>query len=246
MTKTLRHTWEGFYPLIIYSVMLTVVAEALNRYTPIHDYSPMLAQAVTEAVCLIPMLYFYFKVAYSKSKVKNPVTDIVMIVLVSVFLSVGLNNLIALSPLREMSKHFNRINSTVYSDGKLFQILAVGICAPILEEVTFRGILFGNLRKGFGKIIAIFASALVFGAMHHNIVQFIYATGLGVAFAYIYEKTGALWSCILAHSAANLFSLVATWYGISGFLTKSDTICMVSGIIGCIVSVVLLLRWRKV
>ncbi len=205
----------------------------------------MLTQAVVELVCVIPMLYFYTKIRSTKSSLKRPFFDVILILVVGITLSVGLNNLIAVSPLRDLSAHFNRVNTTIYADKRIWQVLAVGICAPFLEEVTFRGVLFGNLRKALGSFAAIVLSALIFGAMHYNIVQFVYATGLGIAFAYIYEKTGELWTCVLAHSVANLFSLVATWYGISAFFTQTKLMCMISGMIGCAIAIILLARWKK-
>jgi hypothetical protein len=47
--------------------------------------------------------------------------------------------------------------------------------------------------------------------MHLNPWQFFYATLLGLAFGWIFWRTGAIWLCILAHAFNN--SLV-WWFGI--------------------------------
>ena len=92
---------------------------------------------------------------------------------------------------------------------------------------------------------AIILSAVIFGLMHYNIVQFIYAFLLGIFFAHLLEKTGELWTCILAHLAANMFSLLATEWGITDWMFSDITICLVSGIVALVVAVVILVKWKK-
>ncbi|CCZ36236.1 putative metal-dependent membrane protease [Firmicutes bacterium CAG:646] len=56
-------------------------------------------------------------------------------------------------------------------------------------------------------VTAIVLSSLIFGLYHGNMVQFLYASLLGSLLAVIYHRTGTLWTSILAHMAANLWSL---------------------------------------
>ena len=86
-------------------------------------------------------------------------------------------------------------------------ILVVGIIGPICEELMFRGIVFHRLKDWVKPQAAIAISALLFGIYHGNVVQFFYATCMGVMLAVIYDKTGTLWISIVAHIAANLWSL---------------------------------------
>ncbi|MGN0311529.1 MAG: lysostaphin resistance A-like protein [Lachnospiraceae bacterium] len=246
MTKRVRLTWEAIYPLIIYWVVVSTVSVFLKDHTRIGAYSEMLCEGVSKLICILPMYYFYQKNPFRKNRMHHKGKDAVVIIFIGITLSLGLNNLIELSPLKAMSPTFQRLGNAVYSDARIWQLLSVGLCAPILEELTFRGILFGNLRQAYGKWIGIIGSALIFGAFHFNLVQFVYAALLGVVFAYIYDKTGALWSCILAHAAANVFSLAATWYGISSYLSSTATMCLVSGIVALVASVVLLVQWKHV
>ena len=71
----------------------------------------------------------------------------------------------------------------------------------------FRGIVFHRLKDWVKPQAAIVISALLFGIYHGNVVQFFYATCMGVMLAIIYDKTGTLWISIVAHIAANLWSL---------------------------------------
>ena len=56
---------------------------------------------------------------------------------------------------------------------------------------------------------------LIFGIYHGNLVQAVYASLLGIVFAYILDISGCLWSSVLLHMGANIWSLISpdlyTW-----------------------------------
>lgn len=83
----------------------------------------------------------------------------------------------------------------------------VGILAPILEEIVFRGILINKLRK-YGEGFCIFASGFAFGLFHGNLSQMIYAFVLGCIFAYVALKTGTIIYGIIMHMIINLIGSV--------------------------------------
>lgn len=90
-------------------------------------------------------------------------------------------------------------------------LLAV-VVAPFTEELVFRGFLYGVLRRSFGSISAMTATALLFAAIHLNLpampAYFLLAVGLTLA----YERTGSLWTPILMHALFNATSLVIVLY----------------------------------
>jgi CAAX protease family protein len=92
-----------------------------------------------------------------------------------------------------------------------FQILLVAIAAPISEEIFFRGMMFGGMRRRMPMLVAAFLSAAVFGLLHAF-------TGLSavpplIAFGFIlavlYEKTGSIVPGILLHMLNNSVALLA-------------------------------------
>lgn len=246
MKEKLSYLWEAVYPIIIYSVIVVVVQKYLRLYVSAFTGAPMLRQAVASTICMPPMYYFYTRVGKGQRKLNHVALDILIIVIAGITLSVGLNQLIEISPLKNYSTGFKQISQRIYSDKHIYQLLAVGICAPVLEEILFRGVVFGNLKKVFGSFLAILFSSLIFGVMHGNMVQFLYAALLGIAFAYIYDKTEVLWTSMLAHASANIFSLLATWYGWNRFLMQTQLVTLVVGIAGVLIGVVVLARWRQV
>ena len=89
----------------------------------------------------------------------------------------------------------------------LVYFLSLCIITPFLEEFVFRGVIFTSLRP-YGKAYAVLGSSLLFGLVHGNISQFVYATVFGIMLAIVREKTGNLKSVILLHFLNNAQSFV--------------------------------------
>ena len=95
-------------------------------------------------------------------------------------------------------------------------ILSGGPRAGITEEVVFRGLIFGSLRKACGSKIAVIGSAILFAAMHlvnidtsnlYNEISLLIAiTIVGIAFALIVLETGSIWSGVVFHGVYNIIS----------------------------------------
>ena len=105
---------------------------------------------------------------------------------------------------------FNETSNIIYSGGIVMQILATCVGAPLAEELLFRGLLYGRLRKILKVVPAMLISSLMFGIIHGNIIQGIYATLIGLICAYVYEKFKSIWAPIILHAAANSFAVVST------------------------------------
>jgi membrane protease YdiL (CAAX protease family) len=92
-----------------------------------------------------------------------------------------------------------------------FQILLIAIAAPISEEVFFRGMLFGGLRRRMPRLLAAAVSGLVFGALHAltGISAVPPLIAFGFILALLYEKTGSIVPGILLHALNNSVALAA-------------------------------------
>ena len=73
-----------------------------------------------------------------------------------------------------------------------------------------------------GVAPAIICSALIFGLVHANLVQFLYAAVLGCLLALLYEKTGFFYVPVLGHIAANTVSVVREETGWLSFGYTTD------------------------
>lgn len=110
----------------------------------------------------------------------------------------------------------NRIGGTPH-----MTLLTVLLLAPFVEEVLFRGLVFGCFRER-GRLLAYAVSCLLFALLH--VWQFAVESGdvsyilvalhylpPGIMLAWAYEHTGTLWTSILLHAAANGLSLLSLW-----------------------------------
>lgn len=74
--------------------------------------------------------------------------------------------------------------------------------APIAEEILCRGIVMKKLEK-YGKSFAVLISAMLFGLLHQNIVQFPITMMIGILFGYLAQKY-SLKAAILLHVLNNV------------------------------------------
>lgn len=86
----------------------------------------------------------------------------------------------------------------------LFFFIAGGLIAPVAEEIFFRGVLYGYLRKN-GAVFAAITSTVIFAAMHSigGSVPVVQAVG-GLLFAAAYEIEKSLITPIIIHVLGNI------------------------------------------
>lgn len=85
--------------------------------------------------------------------------------------------------------------------------LVVGVVVPIGEEIFFRGLVFGALRRALNRHAAVVVSALFFAAAHLQPVDLLPILILGLILGYLYELTGSLVPGMIAHGLNNLAAL---------------------------------------
>jgi len=90
----------------------------------------------------------------------------------------------------------------------LLDFMAVGMIAPIAEEIFFRGFIFAGLAQRMDPRFAMVASALLFGLAHLEKWSFLSIFVIGAGLAWLYYRTQNLWVNILAHGTVNTISLI--------------------------------------
>jgi len=92
--------------------------------------------------------------------------------------------------------------------GILFVLIAV-VFAPLFEEIFFRGFVHRGLRNSWGWWPAALASATIFSLAHLQLTVFVPIFALGVGLAWVYERTGSLWTSIAMHAVFNGLAVLA-------------------------------------
>ncbi len=82
-------------------------------------------------------------------------------------------------------------------------LVSVAVIAPVSEEVFFRGYCFPLFRVTWGPRRGSLLSALFFGAMHFDVWRLLPLAVAGWILNLLYEKTGSLWTPIVAHAIWN-------------------------------------------
>ena len=94
--------------------------------------------------------------------------------------------------------------------GVTVSFFRVVVVAAMVEELCFRGVVMGNLRR-YGDFFAVSMASLVFALMHCNLIQAPFALIVGFALGYLSIYTGTLWTGILIHAVNNAVSLAFSY-----------------------------------
>jgi len=106
----------------------------------------------------------------------------------------------------------------IWQSHPLLLALFVVVLAPLYEEVLFRRVLFGRLWAQGWPVLGLWLSGLAFACAHelpslgrHGLANSLLLMGLytllGVAFAWVYRRTGTLAAPIVAHGLNNALAL---------------------------------------
>lgn len=74
--------------------------------------------------------------------------------------------------------------------------LYASFIGPIVEEVVYRGFVLRSFQK-YGKIASVTISAILFGVMHGNLPQGIFAVGVGIVLGYVTLEYSIYWAMAL-------------------------------------------------
>lgn len=105
----------------------------------------------------------------------------------------------------EYNLNMDSSSSSVFTN--ILYVISTAVTPAFAEEFAFRGILMGTLRK-YGNSFAIITSAIMFGAMHGNIIQIPFAFILGLIFGYIDCKANSIIPSIIIHFVNNFYSVI--------------------------------------
>jgi membrane protease YdiL (CAAX protease family) len=87
--------------------------------------------------------------------------------------------------------------------------VVVAVVAPIVEELTYRGLGFAAVRDAFGAAAAVAVTAIAFGLAHGLVVALPVLTIFGGILAWLRLKTASLYPSIILHAVFNGAALIA-------------------------------------
>lgn len=146
-------------------------------------------------ILLIPL----FKKKCNISKLNCDFKNIILLILVGISFSLTYN--LILLNLNRYLNFTNIFDGT--STNLIITLLSSGIIGPIIEELVFRNIVYEKFKKFYKPLSAIFLTGLLFGVLHSNMLQFIYAFLFNFILIFVYEKYNSIYAPIIVHASAN-------------------------------------------
>lgn len=108
-----------------------------------------------------------------------------------------------------MASYAKLMETSGLGSNTLITIVYAIILGPVFEELCCRGVCFGFLEKsGIKPIFMVLISGVLFGAMHLNLVQGIYAACLGFMLGFLRYKYRSVLITIFMHI---LFNIMGTY-----------------------------------
>lgn len=90
-------------------------------------------------------------------------------------------------------------------------ILMVVIMPPLEEELAFRGLIYGGLRKSLTVTETFVVSSFAFAILHLSIPSLVTHFPLGLYFVWLRHKSNSLWPGVFAHACHNLGVCILDW-----------------------------------
>lgn len=187
----------------------------ISNYSMSHSVSAAMGLLLGQFSLMVPALLFFLLYLGKRGKEEHPesVTErlhfkkikgsSVAMIIVFTYLMMPLTTVVNAVSMLFVENTMMAVSDEILSLPFLGMISMVAVLPAFNEELIFRGIVYGAYRKSGRMWPAIILSGLVFGLMHMNINQAMYAFLLGVTMAALFESTGSIWSTILFHFVTN-------------------------------------------
>ncbi len=248
-------SWNVIYPVFIYFVVTNLAMSLFAMLASFlgADYQKQYMALQTAAVAVtIPFIARYYQkdrkeptvfwehmgMEFARKTNRQKIINGLLMFLAGAIVGMALNNVLALTTLEEISEGYQEAAGLFFAGGIFFELLGACLLTPFLEELLYRGVVYGRLcdlmilnnekkteegtkREQRSRITAMVFSALLFGVLHMNLVQFVYAGLLGVLLAWFMEKSGHFYGALLAHVGANLTSVLRVETRLFGWMEQN-------------------------
>jgi membrane protease YdiL (CAAX protease family) len=102
-----------------------------------------------------------------------------------------------------VSEPAERLTDRAEGIGVALLVVLVVVGAPIIEELFFRGLLLRSIQARWSDSLALWASAILFGLAHFELLQLPALVMFGLVAGYCAQRTGRLGMSIWAHVGFN-------------------------------------------
>lgn len=202
-----RDTFLGFAIYYLIFSLVDVFATKLN----LSKDNIFLISSIISAITLFVILYIQLSKKSTKkleTTSKNNSGDF----LIGIISGIILGSIVLLGVFNDDKGIFsllsiNYMRTILYPVGIINMILfflVFVIALPIAEEMFFRGYMFPSLEKQYNLIIAALITSISSSIFLSGSISFLLLFIAGLVFAFLYQKSEAIFSSIIAHMTFNL------------------------------------------
>jgi len=166
---------------------------------------------ILSSICVLLFLWLFFLIRKKNllqeaDAVRFRPAYIPSLIVIAIGLSFFINTVLCLLP-EDWLKSYSEASATLVSDLSLTTLLSTVLCAPLVEEFIFRGLILSRLKKAMPLWVAILISSFLFGLMHGQPLWICYASVLGILLCIVKERTGSIWASMLIHIFFNAYGV---------------------------------------
>lgn len=226
----------------IVSFIYTIITSIFVFITGIQDVSPGIDYCLMVMAVMVAIILFYiWYKRYGRNGIleKSDLRNIINIKNIGIYLMIGIGCqffiaglLTIIRPLFEtLFSYYDKTISSLFVADPIIVAVYVIILAPIIEELMLRGIMFNRLRQAIPFAAANILQAAVFGIYHWDIIQGLYAFGIGLLLGYIYERSRNLLAPIIVHMFINGAGFLLQSLGLGSYINVWLAIILGAGLL---------------
>lgn len=226
--------WRILYPILIFIGVQILVGVAVAVFYVVTMILPVINQTVDPLVLsqqmtkwaisqtvplalvcdllLLPVFAFlYFRQMKGQKRPSISafkITDYILVAALAVFADIAISYFIGGFNIIQYFPDYQVLMQGFTDTPVILQVIAVGIVAPVAEEFLMRGVVLNRLLGYVRVLPAILIQAALFGILHMNLLQGLYAGVLGIMLGYVYIKYGSLLMTIVFHITLNTLSVL--------------------------------------
>lgn len=180
---------------------------------------------------------------YCKDRIHKIHVSWGIVVIQALSLSIGLNILLYITGFTSYSDTYSKTSQSQYSLPIWMGILLYGLLSPAVEELVFRVVIFGRMKRWYPYVVSVIVTSLLFGLYHRNLVQGLYGTIMGVFMCIACEYLHTVVASFVFHAVANLtvyiLSSISAYNPLFGWRVFTGEDGSIRGMFWCIVMLVI-------
>jgi len=207
---------RSFLVILTYILMQLstgIVTAFLLMFTSLDQYDAIIYPNIVSFSVGLIIIYLILKEDLHNERLENPlaISRIIgwaLLGMIIAYFSQGIAGAIEMYVLDIQPGSENTEVIVGLLEKNIIFLLLPAILGPIIEELVFRKVIFGALRKRMNLHLATVIGALIFALAHfdfaHTLIYFV----MGLVFTFLYVKTKRIIVPILAHMGINSLVVV--------------------------------------